>query len=134
MSVRLDEGTDLGEDQKKNIQALDSPESIFFFFCIDQDYFFFFQLLSVPIKGMDEMFVRLDDGTDLGEDQKKNIQALDSPESIFFFFFFFLTRLPFFFYQLLSVPIKGMDEMYVRLDDKMDFGEAFFLLATVRPD
>jgi hypothetical protein len=29
--------------------------------------------MSVPIKGMDEMFVRLDDGTDLGEDQKKNI-------------------------------------------------------------
>jgi hypothetical protein len=28
----------------------------------------------------------------------------------------------------------GMDEMYVRLDDEMDFGEAFFLLATVRPD
>jgi hypothetical protein len=24
--------------------------------------------------------------------------------------------------------------MYVRLDDEMDFGEAFFLLATVRPD
>jgi hypothetical protein len=27
-----------------------------------------------------------------------------------------------------------MDEMYIRLDDGMDFGEAFFLLATVRPD
>jgi len=27
-----------------------------------------------------------------------------------------------------------MDEMYVRLDDGMDFEEAFFLLATVRPD
>jgi len=27
-----------------------------------------------------------------------------------------------------------MDEMYVWLDDEMDFGEAFFLLATVRPD
>ncbi len=26
---------------------------------------------------MDEMFVRLDDGTNLGEDQKKNIYALD---------------------------------------------------------
>jgi hypothetical protein len=24
--------------------------------------------------------------------------------------------------------------MYVRLDDGMDFGEAFFLLATVRPN
>jgi len=41
MSVRLDDGTDLGEDQKKNISTLDSPESIFFFFCIDQDYLFF---------------------------------------------------------------------------------------------
>jgi hypothetical protein len=29
--------------------------------------------MSVPIKGMDEMSVRLDDRTDLGEDQKKNI-------------------------------------------------------------
>jgi len=27
-----------------------------------------------------------------------------------------------------------MDEMSVRLDDGTDFGEAFFLLATVRPD
>jgi hypothetical protein len=41
MSVRLDDGTDLGEDQKKNIYALDSPESFFYFFCIDQDYLFF---------------------------------------------------------------------------------------------
>jgi hypothetical protein len=28
----------------------------------------------------------------------------------------------------------GMDEMSVRLDDGMDFGEAFYLLAPVRPD
>jgi hypothetical protein len=27
-----------------------------------------------------------------------------------------------------------MDEMFVRLDDGMDLGEAFFLLAIVRPD
>ncbi len=33
----------------------------------------FFLLQSVLIKGMDEMSVRLDDGTDLGEDQKNNI-------------------------------------------------------------
>jgi hypothetical protein len=32
---------DFGEDQKKNIKALDSLESIFFFFCIDQDFLFF---------------------------------------------------------------------------------------------
>jgi hypothetical protein len=29
--------------------------------------------MSVPIKGMDEMSVRLDDGTNLGEDPKKKI-------------------------------------------------------------
>jgi hypothetical protein len=29
--------------------------------------------MSVPIKGMDEMSVQLDDRMDLGEDQKKNI-------------------------------------------------------------
>jgi hypothetical protein len=34
----------------------------------------------------------------------------------------------------MSVPIKGMDEMSIRLDDGTDFGEAFFLLATVHPD
>jgi hypothetical protein len=34
----------------------------------------------------------------------------------------------------MSVLIKGMDEMSVRLDDGMDLGEAFFLLATVRSD
>ncbi len=44
--------------------------SFFFFFCIDQDYLFFL-LVTVGI-GTDEMSVRLDDGTDLGEDQKKN--------------------------------------------------------------
>jgi hypothetical protein len=37
-------------------------------------------------------------------------------------------------FTLQSIPIKGMDEMFVRLDDGTDFGEAFFLLATVRPD
>ncbi len=42
MSVRLDDGTELGE-------------------------VFFFKLLFVPIKGMNEMSVRLDDGTNLGE-------------------------------------------------------------------
>ncbi len=67
MSVQLDDETDLGEDQKKNIQALDNPESIFFFFCIDQDYLFFLLAMSVPIKGMDEMSVRLNDGTNFGE-------------------------------------------------------------------
>jgi len=41
MSVWLDDGTDLGEDQKKIILALDNPESFLFFFCIDQDYIFF---------------------------------------------------------------------------------------------
>jgi len=30
--------------------------------------------------------------------------------------------------------MKGMDEMSIQLDDETDFGEAFFLLATVRPD
>jgi hypothetical protein len=29
--------------------------------------------MSVPIKGMDEMSVQLDDRMDLGEDQKENI-------------------------------------------------------------
>jgi hypothetical protein len=42
-SVRLDDETDLGEA------------------------FFFFKLLSILIKGMDEMSVRLGYGTDLGE-------------------------------------------------------------------
>jgi hypothetical protein len=58
---------------------------------------------------------------------------LDNQESILFYFFV-LTKTTFFFFQLLSVPIKVMDEMFVRLDDGTDFGEAFFLLATVRPD
>jgi hypothetical protein len=34
----------------------------------------------------------------------------------------------------MSIPIKGMDEMSIRMDDGTDLGEAFFLLATVRPD
>ncbi len=67
-----------------------------FFFYIDQDYLFFiFQLMSVPIKGMDEMSVRLDDGRIQGKTRKKNIQALDSSESIFIFFV--LTKTTFFF-------------------------------------
>ncbi len=36
--------------------------------------------------------------------------------------------------ELFQVSIKGMDEMSVQLDDGTNFGEAFFLLATVRPD
>jgi hypothetical protein len=40
MSVRLDDGTDLGEDQKKKYLGLGQPK-INFFFCIDQDYLFF---------------------------------------------------------------------------------------------
>ncbi len=51
MSVRLDDGRDLREDQKKNIYALDSPESIlfyFYFFCIDQDYLFFLLATGRP--------------------------------------------------------------------------------------
>ncbi len=31
----------------------------------------------------------------------------------------------------MSVPIKGMDEMSVQLDDRTNFREAFLLLATV---
>jgi hypothetical protein len=34
----------------------------------------------------------------------------------------------------MSIPIKGMDEMSVWLDDGTDLGEVFFLLANVRPD
>jgi hypothetical protein len=48
MSVRLDDGMDLGEDQKKNISAVYNPESIFFFFCIDQDYLFFLLATVCP--------------------------------------------------------------------------------------
>jgi len=33
--------------------------------------------------------------------------------------------------ELFQVSIKGMDEMSVQLDDGTNFGEAFFLLATV---
>ncbi len=51
-----------------------------------------------------------------------------------FFFSFVLTKTTFFFFQLMSVPIKGMDEMFIRLDDRTNFGETFFLLATIRPD
>ncbi len=53
---------------------------------------------------MDEMFVRLDDGTDLGEDQKKKYLGLGQPRINFFFFF-------------------GIDQDYL-----------FFLLAIVHPD
>jgi hypothetical protein len=55
---------------------------------------------------MDEMFFRLDDGTDLGEDQKKNIYALDSPESIFIFFWY-LPRLLFFFFSYCPSRLRG---------------------------
>jgi hypothetical protein len=41
MSVRLDDGTDLGEDQKKKNLGLGQPKIIFIFFCIDQNYLFF---------------------------------------------------------------------------------------------
>ncbi len=73
------------QTRKKNL-GLGQPRIIFFiYFCIDQDYLFFFQLLSVPIKGMDEKSVRLDDGTDLGEDQKK-IFRLQTTQNQFYFF------------------------------------------------
>jgi hypothetical protein len=42
MFVRLDDETNLGEDQKKINLDLGQPRiNFFFFFCIDQDYFFF---------------------------------------------------------------------------------------------
>jgi hypothetical protein len=37
-------------------------------------------------------------------------------------------------FTLQFVSIKGMDEMFVRLDDGTNFEEAFFLLVTVHPD
>jgi hypothetical protein len=52
MSVRLDDGTDLGEDQKKKFRPW-TAQNQFLFFLYDQNYFFFFYLLFVPIKGMD---------------------------------------------------------------------------------
>ncbi len=68
------------QTRKTKFRPWTAQNHFLFYFCIDQDYlFFFFQLLSVPIKGMDEKSVRLDDGTDLGEDQEKKIQALDNP-------------------------------------------------------
>jgi len=80
------------------------------------------------------MSVRLDDGTDLGEDQKKKFRPWTAQNQFFFFFFFVLTKTTFFFFYLPSVPIKGMDEMSIRLDDGTNFGEVFFLLTTFRPD
>jgi hypothetical protein len=44
MSVRLDDGMDLGEDQK----GLGQPTINFFFFCIDQDYLFFLLAIVRP--------------------------------------------------------------------------------------
>ncbi len=43
MSVRLDDETNLGEDQKKKYLGLGQPRInfYFYFFCIDQDYLFF---------------------------------------------------------------------------------------------
>jgi hypothetical protein len=47
MSVRLDDGTDLGEDQKKNLGLGQHRINFLFYyyyyyyFCIDQDYLFF---------------------------------------------------------------------------------------------
>jgi hypothetical protein len=46
---------------------------------------------------MDEMSVWLDDGTDLGEDQKKNL-SLGQPRINFIFIFFVLTKTTFFFF------------------------------------
>jgi hypothetical protein len=37
---------------------------------------------------MDEMSVQLDDGTDLGEDQKKKYLGLGQPRIIFLFFLY----------------------------------------------
>ncbi len=49
MSVRLDDGTDLGEDQKKKYLGLGQPRiSFILFFCIDQDYFFFLLTIVRP--------------------------------------------------------------------------------------
>jgi hypothetical protein len=42
MSIRLDDETDLGEDQEKKILGLGQPRiNFYFYFCIDQDYLFF---------------------------------------------------------------------------------------------
>jgi hypothetical protein len=46
---------------------------------------------------MDEMSFRLDDGTDLGEDQKKKNLSLGQPR-IYFILFFVLTKTTFFFF------------------------------------
>jgi hypothetical protein len=48
MSFQLDDGTNLGEDQKKNL-GLGQPRIIlFYFFCIDQDYLFFLLAIVRP--------------------------------------------------------------------------------------
>jgi hypothetical protein len=49
------------------------------------------------MKGTDEMFVRLDDKTNLGEDQKKKFRPWTA-QNQFFFFFFVLTKITFFFF------------------------------------
>jgi hypothetical protein len=51
---------------------------------------------------MDEMSVRLDDGTDLGEDQKKKIRPWTAQNQ--FYFIFVLTKTTFFFLLAIVHP------------------------------
>jgi hypothetical protein len=48
MSVRLDDGTDLGEDQKKIFRPWTAQNQFIFIFCIDQDYLFFLLAIVHP--------------------------------------------------------------------------------------
>jgi hypothetical protein len=48
MSVRLDDGTDLGEDQKKKFRLWTTQNQFYFIFCIDQDYLFFLLAIVHP--------------------------------------------------------------------------------------
>ncbi len=79
---------------------------------------------------MDEMSVRLDDGTDLGEDQKKIFRPWTSYNKFFFFFFFFCIDQDLLFFSFSYCPsqLRGW------MDDGTNLGETFFLLASVRPD
>jgi hypothetical protein len=80
--------------------------------------------MSVSIKGMNEMSVRLDDETDLGEDQKKIFRpwaAQNQKKNV-------LTKTTFFSFSYCPSQLRGW------MDDGTDLGEAFFLLAIVRPD
>jgi hypothetical protein len=74
---------------------------------------------------MDEMSVRLDDETDLGEDQKRKFRSWTAQNQ---FFFFVLTKTTFFSFSYCPSQLRGW------MDDGTYLGEVFFLLATVRPD